>query len=31
MYYLEDGTPEAAINMAKRWFGEGNVFTFAAG
>ena len=26
--YLEEGTPETAINLAKKWLGEANVFTF---
>jgi hypothetical protein len=26
--YLEEGTPEAAIQLAKKWLGDGNVFTF---
>ncbi|MCL5058255.1 MAG: right-handed parallel beta-helix repeat-containing protein [Actinobacteria bacterium] len=28
MYYLEEGTPLKAINLAKRWLGADNVFTF---
>ncbi len=28
LMYLEEGTPEAAINLAKKWLGEANVFTF---
>jgi filamentous hemagglutinin len=26
--YLEEGTPQSAIDLAKRWLGEGNVIVF---
>ncbi|MGK5679319.1 hypothetical protein [Actinoplanes sp. URMC 104] len=28
IYYFDKDTPEAAIKLAKKWFGEGNVFSF---
>ncbi|MFC8192362.1 polymorphic toxin-type HINT domain-containing protein [Cellulomonas sp. NPDC057328] len=31
MYYLEEGTPTTAVDLARKWFGDENVFTFPAG